>query len=139
MLNYNSWGNIVLQEEKFKLSKMSDAELESLKKKKDAEEQQRMDGLKNYIIEKKQKRFCLNGKLKVKFITKCSDQSEEGGCWAHGVGACPYIHVGEEKLEEKMKAERKTKLELIVAPKPSGILGNAPHKSLLGRKPVRSY
>jgi len=135
MLSGRSWGNIVLQEEMETLANMSTEELDVLKKKKIAEEEKHMDGLKRYIIEKKQKRFCLNGKLKIKFITKCSDQGEEGGCWAHSVGACPYIHVGEEKLEEKMKAERKTKIDLIVS-NPSG---NAEQKPFLGRKPLRSY
>ena len=97
MLDNRMWGNMVVQEDEMMLAKMSRQELEALEEKKAEEERVLNEGLKKYIIQKKRSRFCTSdGKLKQKFTTRCTDQEEKDGCWAHAVGACPYIHVGEE-------------------------------------------
>jgi len=88
---------MVLQEDEMILARMSREELHALEKKKAEEERVANEGLKKYIIQKKRSRFCTkDGTLKQKFSTRCTDQEEKDGCWAHAVGACPYIHMGEE-------------------------------------------
>ena len=98
MVQHRLWGNIVLHEESALIARMNNKELKALQAKKDDAEKKSNADLKSYIIQKKLQRFCSDGKLKQKFSTKCTDQGEEGGCWAHAVGACPYIHAGEESL-----------------------------------------
>ena len=108
-----SWGDIILDEEernemvKTPEQKEADLRIETQK------EIKANDGLKKYVVDKSIRQHCHmvgdKNVLKHKYRKPCENLSEpakklpdgsfyEGGCWAHKVGACPFMHPGEEKI-----------------------------------------
>lgn len=113
-LRYGSpWGDIICAEDEVRLNARTpdqvERDLQKLVKQRRAE----IEGLRKYVVEKSFRQHCelVDGKhvLKHKMRKSCENLSLPaeklpdgslyvGGCWAHLVGACPFMHPGEEEL-----------------------------------------
>lgn len=113
--NGSPWGDIICHDEEMRLNARTPEQIEN-----DLHEQTKMrrmeiEGLRKYVVEKSIRQHCemVNGKvvLKHKMRKGCENltlpseklpdgSSYEGGCWAHHVGACPFMHPGEEAMYE---------------------------------------
>lgn len=113
MRNGTPWGDILIQEEEERLNMRTPEQVEKETRVKVANERKAQEGLKEYVVSKSIRQHCekINGKivLKHKYRKPCENLSVpvmvfsdgstfESGCWAHALGACPFMHPGEESL-----------------------------------------
>lgn len=111
--NGSPWGDIVCAEEEMRLNARTPDQVEKDLQKLVKERRDEIDGLRKYVVEKSIRHHCemVDGKhvLKHKMRKSCENLSlpgerlpdgsmYEGGCWAHLVGACPFMHPGEEAI-----------------------------------------
>jgi hypothetical protein len=107
------WGDIVCAEEEMRLNARTPDQVEKDLQKLVKQRREEIDGLRKYVVGKSIRQHCemVDGKhvLKHKMRKSCENLSlpgeklpdgstYEGGCWAHLVGACPFMHPGEEAI-----------------------------------------
>lgn len=107
------WGDIICYEEEQRLNMRTPQQKEADLRNEVQKRRKEIDGLRKYVVDKSIRQHCetVSGKLvlKHKYRKACENitlkaevladgSTYEGGCWAHCVGACPFMHPGEEGL-----------------------------------------
>ena len=116
MTNGISWGDLLYVEEEERLSNRTPEQVAADLRNKTQIRRKEIEGLRKYIVEKSIRQHCEPQKsvsakpvLKHKMRKMCENFNlaaeklpdetlYEGGCWAHKVGACPFMHPGEEEF-----------------------------------------
>ena len=107
------WGDMLCGDEEMRLNARTPEQVEKDLYKMAQNRRTELINLRKYVVEKSIRQHCemIGGKhsLKHKMRKGCENltlPSEkladgsvyEGGCWAHQVGACPFMHPGEEPM-----------------------------------------
>ena len=130
MLEGRLWGDIIYAEDKKALENETDEQKAERLKAKAGNDRKALDNLKETILNKNRFKNCVKQPdgsymLKQKFKTKCENlalkdevlgdgSTYPGGCWAHTLGLCPFMHPDE---KDKYDFKNKTKIVLIEEPK----------------------
>lgn len=130
MLEGRLWGDIIYVEDSKALEDETDAQKEERLKNKAVVEKKALDNLKETILHKNRFKNCIKQSdgsyvLKQKFKTQCENlelkdevlsdgTTYPGGCWAHSLKICPFMHPDE---KDKYEFKGKTKLVLVEEPK----------------------
>ena len=118
LYNGMQWGDILCKEDEVRLSNRTPDQVVADLRNKTNQRCKEIDGLRKYIIDKsirqhceplaspsskpvlkhKMRKMCENLTIKAEKLPDDSFYGKDGDCWSHMVGACPFMHTGEEEL-----------------------------------------